>query len=163
MRIISIDPGYERLGIAIIEKINNAKDTLVHSECFKTSPSLSQAERLSLIQLRIEFLLKNYTPSELAIETLFFSGNQKTGLKVAEARGVIISVCKTFGLDVYEYGPGQIKLAVTGYGKSDKNSVIKIIPHLISIPKKKLMNIVYDDEYDAIAVGITHFAIKVFK
>ncbi len=162
MKILSIDPGYERLGIAIIEREPRSKEKLLFSECFKTSSKLPHAERLSLIQKEIEKVIKEYGPIEMAIETLFFSGNQKTALLVSEARGAIIATCKSAGLEVYEYGPGQIKLAVTGYGKSDKNAVIKMIPQLITINDTKKNLIIYDDEFDAIAVGITHFAIKVF-
>ncbi len=165
MKILSIDPGYERLGIAILEKkprehsLENEKEVLVFSKCFKTSAKISHAERLSLIKNEVEEIIKKYKPKQLAIETLFFSSNQKTAFLVAEARGVVISVSKSLGLDVFEYGPGQIKLAITGYGKSDKNAIIRMIPLLISIENKKV-KIKYDDEYDAIAVGITHFAIN---
>jgi crossover junction endodeoxyribonuclease RuvC len=160
MKIISFDPGYERLGIAIIEKNEKERECLVFSECFKTKKELSHHERLSLIQIEIEKILKEYSPTEMAIEKLFFSNNQKTAFMVAEARGVMISVCKTSGLTVSEYGPGEIKLAITGYGKSDKNSVIKMITHLIKIDSEKINNIKYDDEFDAIAVGLTHLAIR---
>lgn len=154
MKIISIDPGYERLGIAVIEK--DGKEILVHSECFKTSKDFSHSERLGLIKDRIDQLLKEYSPTQLAIETLFFAKNQKTALMVSEARGAIISTCQSNGLSVHEYTPNQIKLAVTGYGASDKNAVMKMVPQLIKVGK----DIKHDDEYDAIAVGLTHFAIQ---
>ena len=159
MKILSIDPGYERLGIAIIEKIDKEKETLIFSECFKTDKKLPHPDRLSLIQIRIIEIIKKLKPEMLAIETLFFSNNQKTALLVSEARGTIISTSRTAGLEVFEYTPNSIKLAVTGYGKSDKNAIIKMIPQLILISPEKLKSIKHDDEYDAIAVGLTHFAI----
>ncbi len=161
MKILSIDPGYERLGIAVIEKTGFQKDCLVFSECFKTSSKIPHPERLSLIQKRIESVVEKYKPQEMATESLFFSNNQKTAFLVAEARGVIISVCCSLGLKVFEYGPGQIKLAVTGYGKSDKSSIIKMIPKLIEMPPEKETGVIYDDEFDAIAIGITHLAISI--
>jgi len=154
MRIISIDPGYERLGIAIVDKEQNQKEILVHSECFKTSKKDPHGLRLAHIGIRMQELIKEYTPEALAIESLFFTNNQKTVIQVAEARGVILSECVRAGMEVFEYSPPQIKLAVTGYGKSDKNAIMKMIPLIIKVTKE----IKHDDEFDAIAVGLTFFA-----
>lgn len=156
MKILSIDPGYERLGIAILGKEPKEKETLIYSECFKTSPKLEHSERLSLIKEKIEKVISIYNPEVLAIENLFFNNNQKTALLVSEARGIIIALSQSAGLTVCEFGPTQIKNAITGYGKSDKNSVIKMLYHLVKIEKE----IKYDDEYDAIAVGLTCLATK---
>src|ERR1700741_5374669 len=96
MRIISIDPGYERVGIAIIEKEKKqparlgGKEILIFSECFKTSPKIPHAERLNLIGARVKEIIKKYRPEKLVTEKLFFSKNQKTALLVAEAREVIL-------------------------------------------------------------------------
>lgn len=154
MRIISIDPGYERLGIAVIEKQPRQKETLVYSDCFQTDKKLAHAERLALISKEITRVLAEFAPEALSVETLLFSVNQKTALKVAEVRGVILSLAALHGLNIFEYGPGQIKVAVTGYGKSDKDQIIAMIPRLIKIEKE----IKHDDEYDAIAIGLTCFA-----
>lgn len=153
MRVISIDPGYERLGIAVIEK-ENSKEKLLFSGCFKTSPKISHEERLKLIGQEIEKIIKEFKPNVLSVETLFFKNNQKTGMKVSEARGVILYVASVNGLEVKEFSPMDIKIAVTGYGLSDKEQVIFMVKKLIKIDKE----IKYDDEYDAIAVGLTYFA-----
>jgi crossover junction endodeoxyribonuclease RuvC len=154
MRIIAIDPGYERLGIAVIEKELSGKEVLIYSECFKTSSKLPHPERLRLIQEKIKKIIKEYNPERCAIETLFFSNNQKTALLVAEARGAIIATSASEGLEIFELNPNSIKLAVTGNGASDKDQIIKMIPILIKINKE----IKHDDEYDAIACGLTYFA-----
>jgi len=158
MRILAIDPGYERLGIAIIEKNLQERELLTYSDCFQTDKSMSQSDRLGLIFNEIERIVKEFKPAALAMETLFFSTNQKTATKVAEVRGVLLSLASKHGLKTYEYGPGQIKVAVTGYGKSDKKQLISMIPRLIKINKE----IKYDDEYDAIAVGLTCLATEKF-
>jgi len=154
MKIIAIDPGYERLGIAILEK--NTKEELIFSDCIQTKKTLPHFKRLAIIQQSLEKIIDNYKPEALSIETLFFNTNQKTATNVAEARGVIISTCAVKGLDVFEVSPLQVKVAVTGHGRSDKTAVIKMIPHLIKINK----TIKYDDEYDAIAVGLAYFAMN---
>lgn len=159
MRIIAIDPGYERLGIAIMEKLNG-KEVLLYSDCFKTSKDLLHHERLALVGGELEGLIEKYHPQVLSVEKLYFSKNQKTALLVAEARGVILYTASRHGLKVFEYQPADIKIAVTGYGKSDKKHIIAMIPKLVKIDKK----ISHDDEYDAIAAGITFFATeKVYK
>ena len=154
MKIISIDPGYERLGIAILEKITG-KEILLFSECLKTSAKETHEIRLKIIGEEINNLIKKYKPEALAIETLFFETNAKTAMKVSEARGVMLYEAAKNGLAVVEFTPLQIKVAVTGYGKSDKNQVIFMVNKLIQITTP----IKYDDEYDAIACGLTYFAI----
>ena len=155
MKIIAIDPGYERLGIAIIEK-TAGRETLVFSECFKTSMREAPADRLKLIGEEINSLIKKYQPEALAVETLFFETNAKTAMRVSEARGVILYEAARNGLSVTEFTPLQIKVAVTGYGKSDKSQVIFMVKKLIKVTEP----IKYDDEYDAIAVGLTFFACR---
>jgi crossover junction endodeoxyribonuclease RuvC len=158
MRILAIDPGYERLGIAVLEKNPREKERLVYSDCFKTSTKLSHSERLFLIGSEVSRVIDEYNPEALSIETLFFSSNAKTAIAVAEARGTILYEASKRGLKTFEYGPGQIKVAVTGYGQSDKSHITAMIPKLVEIEKE----IRHDDEYDAIAVGLTCFAIERF-
>lgn len=153
MRIISIDPGYERLGIAVLEK-GKGKEELIFSECFITSTKEKHEDRLRLIGEEIEKVIKKYEPEAMGIETLFFKTNAKTAMKVSEARGVIMYEAAKNNLKVLEYTPLQIKVAVTGYGKSDKEQVTEMVKKLIKITQP----IKYDDEYDAIAVGLTFFA-----
>ncbi|MBI4155638.1 MAG: crossover junction endodeoxyribonuclease RuvC [Candidatus Zambryskibacteria bacterium] len=168
MRIISIDPGYERLGIAILEKLSKQKEVLIFSECFKTSAKLPHHERLTLIGNKIKEIIKKYKPEALATEKLFFSGNQKTAMLVAEARGVILYAGSSLGLEVFEYTPNSVKMAITGYGRSEKKQMIDMVKKLISINYGGInyggnASVVNesnsDDEFDAIAIGLTHFAI----
>ncbi len=154
MRILAIDPGLERVGVAILDKERGAKETLIFSECFKTKASLPLSERLNLIGLHINKIVLEYEPEILAIESLFFTTNQKTAMVVSQARGVIIYEGTKNGLPVHEYTPLQIKVAVTGYGKATKTQVNSMVQKLINIPKK----ITSDDEMDAVAIGLTCFA-----
>lgn len=155
MILLSIDPGYERLGIAIIRKESNQKEELLYSECFKTSKDLAHEKRLELIGKKIEEIIKKWKPKKLALEKLFLATNHKTAMLVSEARGVILNISSNNGLLVYEFSPPQIKLAVTGNGRADKKSIMKMVPLIIKISKE----IKSDDEFDAIAIGLTFFAI----
>lgn len=157
MRIISIDPGYERLGIAVLEKNpGDKREALIYSDCFKTKASLPHHERLRLIGAELERVIGEYAPEALSAETLFFNSNQKTAMKVAEARGVILYAAAKAGLEIREYTPIQIKTAVSGYGGSGKAEMMKIVPLLVKIGKE----IRHDDEYDAIAAGLAFFAYR---
>jgi crossover junction endodeoxyribonuclease RuvC len=156
MRILGIDPGYERLGIAVIEKNPQQKETLVYSECFKTSAKDTFTERLRQVGEHVSKIIETHSPEILAIETLFFKSNQKTAMNVAETRGVIMYEALQHNLTVKQFNPLEIKVAITSDGKADKTQVISMIPKLIAISK----HISHDDEYDAIAVGLTCLAIN---
>jgi len=161
MKIIAIDPGYGRLGIAILE--NTERPIVVFSCCFKTSATLPHQERLAAIGEKIKKVIKKYQPKELAIEKLFFNINQKTALKVAEARGVILNAGAEADLVVAEYTPLQVKIAVTGYGRGDKKQVINMVSKLAIFPspaKSQIGHGASDDEMDAVAIGLTHLACR---
>lgn len=154
MIILAIDPGFERIGIAVIQKNKGEKEKLLHSECFKTKKEWDFADRLLAIQTRVSEICAEYKPEILCIESLFMGVNQKTGIHVAHARGVIIVTARKHGLNIHEYTPLQIKVAVTGYGKSDKKAILFMVPKIIAFDKK----ITSDDEIDAVAIGITGIA-----
>jgi crossover junction endodeoxyribonuclease RuvC len=157
MKILGIDPGYDRCGIAIIEKPIKGKETLLFSSCIVTSPKDSIYERLKKIGEIIAETIDTHKPDALAIETLFITKNQKTAMRVSEARGIIIYQALERNIPVFEYAPMQIKMAITSDGSSDKSRIMKMIPLLVDLSKisKKAL----DDEYDAIAVALTHSAI----
>lgn len=154
MKVLAIDPGYDRLGVAIMEHDETGRESLLYSTCVETDKNTELPERLHHAGYVIEQLLKEYLPDAVAIETLFFNKNQKTAIGVAQMRGIIIYLAKQAGCIIQEFGPQEIKIATTGYGSSDKQAVIMMVKQLIkNAPEKAL-----DDEYDAIAVGITALA-----
>ena len=159
MRVLGIDPGFERLGIAILESAqggsaSSRKEKVLFSECFKTSSKLEFAERLSLIGEEIRKVIKKYKPEVLAIETLFLNTNQKTVMRVAEARGVVVYEAARAGLKIFEATPLQIKIATTSYGRASKEQMIKMVKILVDVDNLKKS----DDELDAIAIALTGFA-----
>lgn len=150
--ILGIDPGYDRLGIAVLEKPEKTKEVLLHSQCFKTNPKDVIYDRLLSVGQEVSKIIDEYKPDALAIENLFITKNQKTGMRVAEARGIIIYEALKRNIEVFEYSPMEIKSAVTGDGASDKQRVIKMVGLLVNMPKKTII----DDEYDAVAIALTH-------
>lgn len=154
MRILGIDPGFERLGIAVLERDKNSKEQVIFSECFKTSAKLEFAKRLNLLGEEVKKVTKKYKPEVLAIETLFLNTNQKTVMRVAEARGVVVYEAAQAGLKIFEATPIQIKVATTGYGRANKDQINKMVKILVEIEENKKS----DDELDAIAIALTAFA-----
>ena len=156
--VIGIDPGYDRMGIAVVEKAGG-KETLLYSDCIETDRKAEFGERFLQIGNALEKIFKKYPADALSIEKLFFSKNQKTAGTVAEVRGVVVYLGAKHGLPVFEYTPGEIKLAVAGYGSADKKQVTEMVGRLIEIKKA----IKHDDEYDAIAAALTHLAMSRFN
>jgi crossover junction endodeoxyribonuclease RuvC len=153
MRVLAIDPGYDRLGVAVMEYMDG-KEHLVFSTCVLTDKKSDLVDRLFVIGTTVSELITAHQPDTVAIETLFFNKNIKTAIGVAQARGIILYLAKKAGCVVHEFGPQEIKVAVTGYGNSDKDAVFSMVNRLVpNVPKNAL-----DDEYDAIAVGITCLA-----
>lgn len=153
MRILGVDPGYDRMGLGIVEHEEN-QDTVLYSSCIETNRSETLADRLLQIGTTLEQVISNHQPDAVGIETLFFNKNVKTAIGVAQARGVLIYIARRHQLPIYELGPQAIKVAITGYGNSDKTAVTNFLPHLVrDLPQNAL-----DDEYDAIAVAVTCLA-----
>jgi crossover junction endodeoxyribonuclease RuvC len=154
-RVLGIDPGFDRVGLAILEK-DEGKEKLIYSNCIVTDRKHSHHKRLYHIGQEIRVVIKKWKPNNLAIESLFFNQNTTTAIKVAEARGVMLYEASQAGLEIYEYGPQTIKIAVTGYGKANKEQVTTMVGKLVKIPESKGRKL--DDELDAIALCITHLA-----
>ncbi|MEK9168109.1 MAG: crossover junction endodeoxyribonuclease RuvC [Patescibacteria group bacterium] len=153
MRILAIDPGYERMGAAILEK-QRGKEIFLFSVCIRTSAKDVFPKRLAVLGSEVEKIIDEWHPDALAIETLLFNSNQKTAMRVAEARGVVVYIAAARGLPVYEYTPLQVKTGVTGYGRAPKEQVAALVRALLGLQNMAK----YDDETDAIAIGLTALA-----
>ena len=162
MRILAIDPGFGRMGVAVLESgLAHKIPHVSYSACITTNPKDALKDRLFSIGSELERIITAHSPQVLAIEKLFFAANQKTALSVAEARGVALYEAARQGLSIFEYTPLQIKTAVTGYGGAPKQQVADMVMKLVSFaPQKKNPSSrkIGDDEFDAIAIGITQLA-----
>lgn len=146
--ILAIDPGYDRVGVALIS-LSEGKGILIHSACIVTKKTDTQEKRLAYIYTRLETMLTTWIPTTIALETLFFSINKKTVMKVAESRGVIVLLAGLHNLPLIELSPQEVKLAMTGIGNANKTAVQK----MVSLSLKIDTNGKLDDEIDAIALG----------
>ena len=153
MVILGIDPGIAIVGWGVVESfgVGNKLRPLDYGAI--TTPSdMPTEDRLWEVHRELTAVVKTYRPDAASIEELFFNTNQKTGIIVAEARGVLILCCRQGGVPIYEYTPLQIKGAVAGYGRADKQQVIRMVTTFLGLkePPKP------DDTADALAAAICH-------
>lgn len=148
---LGIDPGYGRMGYACVER-EDAMYRLRGEGLIETPSSMPFHERLILLHTAVRDIVKAYRPADAAVEDLFFAKNVKTAIDVAQARGVIVHAIADSGVPIYEYTPIQVKSAVTGNGRANKDAVITMIALIARTDRK----IVQDDTADAVAVAICH-------
>lgn len=151
LRILGIDPGLARMGYGLVERRGNRLRALDYGT-LETGKESGFAERLVDLFAGLKRLLKSTRPDAAAVEELFFSKNVKTAIAVGHARGVAIMTCGLAGVPVFEYKPGQVKQAVTGYGAADKRQVQRMVTVLLGLSEAPKP----DDTADALAIAITH-------
>lgn len=151
MKILGIDPGYAIVGYGVVHT-ENGKCRPLEYGAITTKAGEDFNFRLLSIFEGITEIIKKYSPDSVSIEKLFFQNNQKTAINVAEARGVILLACVKAGVDIFEYTPLQVKVAMTGYGRAEKPQIIAVTKALLGLreaPKP-------DDTADALALAICH-------
>ena len=157
MRILGIDPGTGICGFGVIELKKTAKNptgkmTMIDNGVITTPAHTPLPDRLEDIYNSLHEIIELNKPDVVSIEKLFFTKNITTGISVAEARGVVILVCKQHKLPIFEYTPNEIKKTITGYGSANKKQMqemVKMRLGLEKVPKP-------DDAADALAAAITH-------
>ena len=154
MRIIGIDPGLARVGYGIIDEIDGKK-TMIDCGIIETKSTQKEEKRLEEISNDLSSIINKWNPNSAAVEKFFFYRSSTT-ISVVQARGVIMMTLGKHNLSIQEFPPMQIKLAVTGYGHSDKNEVLNSVMYelsLTSAPKP-------DDAADALAIALTGIYLK---
>ena len=151
MRILGIDPGFGRIGYGIIEQDKGREWRQIAFGCIETSSKKTFVERIAELHKELERLIKEYKPTRMAVEELFFFKNLKTAIEVAQARGVILLTAIENKLEVDEFTPLQVKQATTGYGRAEKGQMQKIVAMILGMKEK----IKSDDAADALAVALT--------
>lgn len=151
MIILGIDPGYAIVGWGVLDYDGSHFKTVDYGS-ITTPAGMPVEERLKIIWDELNSIIVKYTPDCMAIEQLFWNTNQKTGIVVAEARGVITLSAATHGVKIFEYTPLQVKQAVVGYGRAEKKQVITMTTMMLGLkaPPKP------DDTADALAIAICH-------
>ena len=151
MIILGIDPGLAIVGWGVLEYQNTRFRPLAYGS-INTPAGMETAQRLALIHRDLCAIIDKFKPTQMAVEELFFTKNITTGIRVAEARGVIIMTGQERGLELAEYTPMQVKQAVVGYGAADKKQVISMVTRILNLPAPPKP----DDTADALAIAICH-------
>jgi crossover junction endodeoxyribonuclease RuvC len=149
MIVLSIDPGIDRTGFAFFDKTGSDSCKYLASGLIQTDKKQSLQLRLSIIYDEIRRLIAKYHPRVLVMERVFFAKNQKTAITVGQSQGMLLLLAEQSKLKVHFFTPTEIKLAVTGYGTSDKKSVQKMLHISLNLTQE----LVQDDQADAIACG----------
>ena len=151
MKALGIDPGTATTGYGILETDSDSIKVVDYG-CIKTSSKESFSARLKKIYSDMKKIISKYKPESIVVERLFFGANTKTAMAVGQARGVILLAASQAGLEIAEYTPLEVKMALTGYGRADKNQMQQMVKRLLklkTIPKP-------DDAADALAVALCH-------
>lgn len=151
LRILGIDPGLATVGFSIVDTDKN-RMKLVTCGVISTPAHTSLSSRLDRIFSDINELISTFEPDVMSIEELFFNTNITTGIAVAHGRGVILLAAYRAGIRVFEYTPLQVKQAVVGYGRAEKNQVIDMVRRILKLPAAPKP----DDAADAVALAICH-------
>ncbi len=149
MIVLGIDPGTAATGYGLVER-DGSKLRLVDYGCLQTLPTQELPVRLLEIHRAVTELIVTHHPEQIGVERLFFNKNVQTAFAVGQARGVVLLAAAEHGLPVFEYGPHEVKMAVTGYGRADKGQVQRMVQMVLGmsvLPKP-------DDAADALAVAI---------
>jgi crossover junction endodeoxyribonuclease RuvC len=149
MRVLGIDPGSSRIGYGLIEKGGGKSVSLITYGVLEIEGSTA-TEKMLGVGKKIKKLVKDLSPDMAAVEKIYFAKNQKTAMEVSQARGIILYLLLDKQIPVFEYGPNQIKLAVTGFGSTDKKGVGKMVRLILKTEAIKGP----DDASDALAIAI---------
>ena len=149
MRILGIDPGLAIVGWGLLD-YQGGRFSVVDFGAVRTPAHTKTEDRLLSIYEQIGQIIEKYRPDRMSIEELVFNTNQTTAISVAEARGVILLSARQHGLVIHEYTPLQVKQAVVGYGRAEKQQVISMVTTMLRLSKAPKP----DDTADAIALAI---------
>ena len=149
MIVLGIDPGTAATGYGIVERTGSRLRALDYG-CFETPAAWALPQRLLAIGDAVSDLIEMHRPDLVAVERLFFNRNVQTAFAVGQARGAVLLTAARHGLEVHEYGPHEVKIAVTGYGRAEKMQVQQMVQRVLglaALPRP-------DDAADALAVAI---------
>ena len=158
MRVLGIDPSIKSTGYGIIEYSQNTYSILKYGVI---RPSRSQLfhHKINQIKSSLEEIIVNFEPEEVAIENPFYAQNIKTAITLGQVRGAILVAIASHNCTLYEYSPLEIKKAVTGYGRADKNQVMMMVKTLLNLVNEKLET----DASDALAAAYCHLSSRIFQ
>jgi crossover junction endodeoxyribonuclease RuvC len=150
MVIVGVDPGSIATGYGIIRK-NGVQSSHIASGVIRPSKSASHSKRLWEIHEQLNEVVREHRPSVMVVESLFLSNNSQSLMKLSQVRGVILLLGETYGMDIFEYSPMEIKRGLTGYGRAEKSQMVFMVTKILKLPDLKS-----SDQADALAMALYH-------
>lgn len=152
--IIGIDPGTHIMGYGVVRIVDN-KPHLVTMGVIELSRFESHYLRLRRIYERVQGLINQYLPDEMAIEAPFFGKNVQSMLKLGRAQGVAMAAALSRDIPICEYAPLKIKMAITGNGQASKEQVAEMLRRTLNIPQENMLPQL--DATDGLAAAMCHY------
>lgn len=148
--VLGLDPGTRHFGWGVVERRGTRLIHIAHGVAH-TDAKTSIATRLVAIEVALVEVLRAHTPDEASVEALFFAKDASAAAKLGHARGVALLVCARAGVDIYEYAPARVKLAVAGHGRAEKSQVAQMVRVVLGLATAPVA-----DAADALALAIAH-------
>jgi crossover junction endodeoxyribonuclease RuvC len=152
VRVLGVDPGLTRCGLGLVEGSVGRSPALVAVDVVRTPADLDVAHRLVMIETEIDGWITRYRPDAVAVERMFSQHNVRTVMGTAQAAGVAMAVAARRGLPVALHTPSEVKAAVTGSGRADKNQVTTMVARILRLTERPTPA----DAADALALAICH-------
>jgi crossover junction endodeoxyribonuclease RuvC len=152
MRVLGIDPGLTRCGVGIIESAPARSVSLLHVDVLRTPSDMPLEKRLKTIHFELSDLINRFQPDAIAIERVFAQANVRTVMGTAQVSGIGLLLASQMDIAVQTYTPSEVKAAVSGNGRADKNQVTSMVMRILKLeiaPKPA-------DAADALAIAICH-------
>lgn len=152
MRVLAVDPGLTRCGVAVVESTFDGKTRALHVDVVRTDPDTEHALRLAAVYDAVSDLLRTTEPDVLVVERVFSQHNVRSAMGTSQAAGVSMLAAVQRGVPVFEHTPTEVKAAVTGSGTADKTQVAFMVGRILGlrdVPRTA-------DATDALALGICH-------
>lgn len=150
MVILGVDPGTNATGYGIIVK-NGSRASHVKSGVIRPERAGGLSRRLWEVHAGLDLVIREHEPTVMVVESLFHGRNSQSLMKLSQVRGVILLLGETYGMEIFEYAPAEIKMGLTGYGRADKSQMVYMVSHVLNLPKLRST-----DEADALAMAVYH-------
>ncbi|MGH7858633.1 MAG: crossover junction endodeoxyribonuclease RuvC [Candidatus Binatia bacterium] len=153
MRVLGVDPGTSVTGWGVVESAPGGHRRIA-SGVISLSGRLDLAARLRRIHESIRSLILEHEPEALSLEKAFVSRNVQSAFRLGEARGAVLIAAADCGIRIFEYSPAEVKQSVVGYGRADKDQMLRGVALLLSVGELRRA-----DEADALAAAVCHLRV----
>jgi crossover junction endodeoxyribonuclease RuvC len=150
MLILGVDPGSLKTGYGLIRK-ERSQSVHIESGVIKMASTTSQSKRIWRVHGELEKIVKQFRPDIMVVESLFHGHNSQSLIKLSQIRGAVLLLGETYGMQIVEYAPLEIKKGLTGFGRAEKEQMVFMVRNILHLPDLKST-----DQADALAMALYH-------